>query len=142
MVRCCDQGKPCLSGSYLQDFAKQSRRLRLRLSGSRSTQARWRLRSVCRQCNSHCENAKDYAELYAAPALLLRRHAVEAEQAEAAAVNATKLARQTATEATRAADQATVAFLKAESDAAKSTQQVLAASAQAEASIWRVSETR
>jgi TP901 family phage tail tape measure protein len=122
-----------LSGTYLQDFAKQSRAAAVEAE------------RVAVNSGKMAAAARVEAETFTALARVFRTHAeavsgtrgateaaTAAEKAEVEAVNATKLARQTATEATRAADQATTAFLKAESDAAKSTQQVLSASAQAE----------
>jgi TP901 family phage tail tape measure protein len=123
-----------LSGSYLQDFAKQSRAAaieaeRVAVNSGKMAVA---FRADAVSLTDYAKFARSYADATKGSATEAR-DAVEAEQAAAAAINATKLARQTATEATRAADQATAAFLKAEADAAKSTQQVLAAATQAEA---------
>jgi TP901 family phage tail tape measure protein len=123
-----------LSGSYLQDFAKQSRAAaveaeRVAVNSGKMAAA---FRVQAETATATARVSRTYAEAMRGTGTEARA-AVAAEEAEVAAVNATKLARQTATEATRAADQATTAFLKSQSDAAKSTQQVLAASSQAEA---------
>jgi TP901 family phage tail tape measure protein len=123
-----------VAGLYLQDFAKQSRAAaveaeRVAVNSGKMAVA---FRADAESLTDYAKFAHSYVDATRGTATEAR-DVVEAEQAAAAAINATKLARQTATEATRAADQATTAFLKAESDAAKSTQQVLAASSQAEA---------
>jgi TP901 family phage tail tape measure protein len=123
-----------LSGAYLQDFAKQSRAAaveaeRVAVNSGKMAVA---FRADAESLTDYAKFARSYVDATRGTATEAK-DAAEAERAAAAAINATKLARQTATEATRAADQATVAFLRAEADAAKSTEQVLAASSKAEA---------